>query len=77
MREARRAMHELEPIDEVFVTERFNGWWVSVRYDSGQEEHHGPYLDEESAHQEAMLLSAPSNLHIGSDQHQELRTGDA
>ena len=71
--EARRAMRELEPIDEVIVTERFNGWWVSVRYDSGQEEHHGPYLDEESAHQEAMLLSIPPDLHTGGDQHHAMR----
>jgi hypothetical protein len=50
-------MHE-QAIDEVIVTERVNGWWVSVRYGSGHEEHHGPYLDEDSALAEADILSA-------------------
>lgn len=62
-------MREMEPIDEIFITERFNGWWVSVRYGTGQEEHHGPYLDEESAHQEAMLLSAPVDEAVGQTPH--------
>jgi hypothetical protein len=44
-------------VESIYVTERFNGWWVSVRYESGHEEHHGPYIDEESAHTEAELLS--------------------
>jgi hypothetical protein len=36
-------------IDAVYITERVNGWWVSIRYQSGEEVHHGPYLDEDSA----------------------------
>jgi hypothetical protein len=40
-------------VDAVYVTERVNGWWVSVRFASGNEEHHGPYLDEDSAREEA------------------------
>jgi len=43
-------------LDAVFITERVNGWWVSVRYASGHEEHHGPYIDEDSAQSEAVLL---------------------
>jgi hypothetical protein len=43
-------------IQAIFVTERVNGWWVSVRYTSGHEEHHGPYIDEDSAASEAVLL---------------------
>lgn len=43
-------------IDAVFITDRVNGWWVSVRYASGYEEHHGPYLDEDSAQSEAIRL---------------------
>ncbi|HYI14489.1 MAG TPA: hypothetical protein VEX37_03790 [Thermomicrobiales bacterium] len=46
-----------EDHDSIVVTERVNGWWVSVRDDSGHEEHHGPYPDQESAESEADLLS--------------------
>ncbi len=45
-------------VDSIIVTERVNGWWVSVRDESGHEEHHGPYPDQESAETEANLLSA-------------------
>lgn len=51
------SLHE-EAIDGIYVTERINGWWVSVRYGSGREEHHGPYADEELARNEAELLGA-------------------
>lgn len=50
-------MHD-EQVDDVMITERINGWWVSVRYGSGHEEHHGPYLDQDSAVSEAELLQA-------------------
>lgn len=46
-----------EPVASVSIIERSNGWWVSVRYASGHEEHHGPYQDEERAQSEADLLS--------------------
>jgi hypothetical protein len=46
-----------EHVEAVIITERVNGWWVSVRYDSGHEEHHGPFLDEDSARSEAYLFS--------------------
>lgn len=45
-------------VESIHITERVNGWWVSVRYESGHEEHHGPYNDQESAETEAELLSA-------------------
>jgi hypothetical protein len=45
-----------QAIDAVIISERINGWWVSVRYASGHEEHHGPYLDEDSAQSEAALI---------------------
>ncbi len=50
-------MRETE-VEDVYITERVNGWWVSVRYGSGHEEHHGPYLDEEIARNEAAQFSA-------------------
>jgi len=50
-------MHESE-VEAVYITERVNGWWVSVRYSSGHEEHHGPYLDQDTAQNEAELLQA-------------------
>ena len=45
-------------VESIYVTERVNGWWISVRYESGYEEHRGPYLDEDSANAEAEQLSA-------------------
>ena len=42
----------------IIITERVNGWWVSVRDASGHEEHHGPYKDQMSAEAEADLLGA-------------------
>jgi hypothetical protein len=45
-------------VESINVSERVNGWWVSVRFESGHEEHHGPYLDQESAETEAERLSA-------------------
>ena len=47
-----------DTVKSIQVTERVNGWWVSVRHQSGHEEHHGPYPDQESAEIEADLLSA-------------------
>lgn len=43
-------------IDGVQVSQRINGWWVSVRYDTGEEVHHGPYLTEDDAREEAALI---------------------
>jgi hypothetical protein len=47
-----------DTVESIRVTERVNGWWVSVLYQSGHEEHHGPYPDRASAETEADLLSA-------------------
>jgi hypothetical protein len=47
-----------DTVKSIRVTERVNGWWVSVRRQSGHEEHHGPYPDQDSAKAEADLLSA-------------------
>jgi hypothetical protein len=65
-----RAMHESngDAVDAVYVTERINGWWVSVRYESGHEVHHGPYIDEESAHIEADLVVPSQQLEADSAQ---------
>jgi hypothetical protein len=56
-------------VEHVIITERVNGWWVSVRYDSGHEQHYGPYIDEDSARSEAYMYSAyqiddPEVLHF-------------
>lgn len=57
-------MHDAEQsqsqIEDVTVTERVNGWWVTVRHASGHQKHHGPYIDEESARVEADLLDRRS-----------------
>lgn len=49
---------EEDIVESVMITERVNGWWVSVRHHSGHEEHHGPYPDQESAAAEADVLAA-------------------
>jgi hypothetical protein len=46
-----------DTVKSILVTERVNGWWVSVRHQSGHEEHHGPYPDQKSAEAEAGLLA--------------------
>lgn len=46
-----------EYAESIVVTERINGWWVTVRDTSGHEQHHGPYVDQETARNEADLLS--------------------
>jgi hypothetical protein len=51
-------MNEDKP-EAIVITERINGWWVTVRDETGHEVHHGPYDDEASARREADLLAAP------------------
>ena len=51
-------MNEDRP-EAIVITERINGWWVTVRDETGHEVHHGPYDDEASARREADLLAAP------------------
>jgi hypothetical protein len=54
-------MSDVQP-EAIVITERVNGWWVTVRDESGHEEHHGPYTDETSAEREADLLAAPPTV---------------
>jgi hypothetical protein len=44
-------------VDRVIITERPNGWWVTVEHSGGSKEHHGPYVDEELAQIEAHSFS--------------------
>lgn len=46
-----------EKVESVTVSERINGWWITVRHPSGHEEHHGPYPDKQRAQTEADLLA--------------------
>jgi hypothetical protein len=50
------AMNEAD-VDKVIITERPNGWWVSVEHPGGHKEHHGPYVDHELAEIEARTFS--------------------
>jgi len=57
-----------QAIDSIVITERVNGWWVTVRFQAGNEEHHGPYDDETSAQREADLVASEPE----SDNHPSL-----
>lgn len=59
---------DTDTIDSIIITERVNGWWVTVRYRAGHEEHHGPYDDETTAQQEADLIS-PGGGSTGQQAH--------
>jgi hypothetical protein len=55
------SMNEATP-EAIVITQRVNGWWVTLRDETGHEEHHGPYDDEPSARREADLLAAPRTV---------------
>jgi len=44
-------------VEHVVITERPNGWWVTVERPGGSKEHHGPYVDEDLARIEARSFS--------------------
>jgi len=44
-------------VERVIISERPNGWWVTVERPDGHKEHHGPYVDEELARIEANTFS--------------------
>ncbi len=58
---------DTEHAKTIIVTERINGWWVTAHDESGHEQHHGPYVDRETARNEADLLAAGSRSDAGDD----------